>query len=430
MNSMLIVMLAAFFGLLILGVPIAFAIGASAIVCIMMDGSLAAMIVPQRMFVMMDSFSLMAIPLFILAGELMGEAGITKRIVRFASALLGHLRASLAHITVLASMLMAGISGSASADTAAMGTLMIPAMEEEGYEPDLAACVVACGGIIGPIIPPSIMMVLYGSMTGASIGDMFLGGLVPGILMGLAVMALVHFQTKKRNFVLKPKAPHKERVDATIHAIPALLMPIIILGGILSGIFTATEAGGVACLYALIFGLCTKNINRKNIYTILKNAVMGTTVPMFIIGIAAIFGWVMTRMNLPQAISTFILGFTHDPNVFIFMVMLLYLFLGLFMEANAGMIIMTPILFPIAQQLGFSAAHFGVLTVMNFCIGSITPPVGLQLFIAGSIAKQPMSKLAKTVWPFVAAMVIVLLLCAFVPGVAMLLPNLLAKLKG
>lgn len=424
MSLALIFMLIIFLIFLAVGVPVAFSIGASAIICLLMDGSMPAMVVPQRMFVMLDSFSLMAIPLFILAGELMAQAGITKRIVRFASAMLGHLHASLAHVTILASMLLAGISGSASADTAALGSLMIPAMEDEGYDPDVAACVVATGGIIGPIIPPSIMMILYGSITGASISDLFLGGVVPGILMGLGTMVLVAFTMKRRKFAVKPRASAKERISATIHAIPALVMPVIILAGILSGKFTATEAGGIACLYALIYGVLTRNINFKNIYQIFANAVMGTTVPMFIIGIAAIFGWVMTRFNLPSFISSFILGMTGDPNVFIIIVMVLYFFLGLFMEANAGMLIMTPIMFPIAKALGFSAAHFGVLTVVNFCIGSITPPVGLQLFIASSIAKQPLSKVSKTIWPFIGVMSLILVLCALIPDLVMFVPRL------
>lgn len=424
MSTTLIIMLVTFFIIMLLGMPISFSIGASAIIALVCDGGMSAMIVPQRMFVMMDSFSLMAIPLFVLAGELMSTAGITQRIVRFASSLMGHLRGGLAHVTILASMLMAGISGSASADTAALGGILIPAMKDEGYDGDMAACVVASGGIIGPIIPPSIMMVLFASITAASVGDMFLGGLIPGILMGLSVMAYVSFSCKKRGFQTKPKASWSERGRAFVYAIPALMMPVIILGGILSGIFTATEAGAVACLYALVFGLVTKNITKDNIYELFKNGVSGTVIPMFIIGIAAIFGWVMTRYNLHIVVANFILGLTQNPNVFIVIVMIVYLFLGCFMEANAGMLIMTPILFPIAQQLGFSPVHFGVITVVNFCIGSITPPVGLQLFIAGSIAKEPMSKLAKTVWPYVLMLIIVLFISALFPDVVMLLPSL------
>jgi len=428
MSTTLIIMLVMFFLLLAIGVPVAFAIGGSAIIALLVDGSISSIIVPQRMFVMMDSFSLMAIPLFILAGELMSVSGITQRIVRFASAMVGHLRASLAHVTILASMLMAGISGSASADTTAIGSLMIPAMIDEGYDPDIAVCVTASANTVGPIIPPSIMMILFGSMTGASIGAMFLGGIIPGILMGISLMTLVSIASKNRNFPTKTKASREERFKAFVYAIPALLMPIIILGGIIFGIFTASEAGAIACLYAFLFGIFNKSIRLDNIYELLKNAVMGTTVPMFIIGIAAIFGWVMTRFGFPQMVESFILGLTHNPNVFILLVMGLYFFLGLFMEANAGMIIMTPIMLPIALELGFSPVHLGVLTVVCFCIGSITPPVGLQLFIASSIAKIPLSMVAKTIWPYVIALTAILIVCSLVPDLVMFLPNLIGPI--
>ncbi len=425
MNTTIVIMLIAFFVLLAIGVPVAFSIGASAILALVIDGGISMVIVPQRMFVQLNSFSLMAIPLFILAGELMGSSGITERIVKFASAMVGHLRASLAHITILSSMLMAGISGSASADTSAIGALMIPAMKDEGYEPDVAACITASANTVGPIIPPSIMMVIYGSMTGASVGAMFLGGIIPGILMGISLMIWVYFDSKKKNYITKEKASGKERVQATKGAIGALLMPLIILGGILSGLFTATEAGAVACVYAFAFGILTKKINRENLYEILKNAVMGTTVPMFIIGIAAVFGWIMTRYNFPQQLAALMEGLTSDPNVFILIVMAIYFILGMFMEANAGMIIMTPIIYPIAVEYGFSGIHLGVLTVIIFCIGSITPPVGLQLFIASSIAKVPLSKTAKTIWPYVAMLTIVTIICSLVPGFVMLIPDLL-----
>ncbi|NLL46943.1 MAG: TRAP transporter large permease [Clostridiales bacterium] len=425
MSTTVIILIVGFFLLVALGVPVAFAIGASAIFSIIVDGSLTAMIVPQRMFVMMDSFSLMAIPLFLLAGELMSVGGITKRIVRFASAMVGHLRASLAHVTILSSMLMAGISGSASADTSAIGSIMIPAMVDEGYDEDLAVCVVASANTVGPIIPPSIMMIIFGSMTGASIGAMFLGGIVPGELMGLSLMVIVSMVTKKRQYPSKPKASAQDRWKAFASALAALLMPVIILGGILSGIFTATEAGAVACIYALIFGIATRNLNIKNLYELMKNAVMGTTIPMFIIGIAAVFGWIMTRYNFPQAIAAGLFNFTSNPTVFILLVMGLYFILGMFMEANAGMIIMTPIIYPIALAYGFSAVHLGVITVVMFCIGSVTPPVGLQLFIACSIAKIPLSRVIKTVWPYVIALTVVCLLCAVFPFLVEFVPNLL-----
>lgn len=425
MSTTVLVMLIVFFVLLLIGVPVAFSIGASSIIALLIDGTITTVVVPQRMFVQLNSFSLMAIPLFILAGELMGTSGITERIVKFASAMVGHLRASLAHITILSSMLMAGISGSASADTTAIGALMIPAMKDEGYDADMAACVTASANTVGPIIPPSIMMVIYGSMTGASIGSMFLGGFVPGILMGLSLMVWVYFYSKKRQYVLKDKASAKERLIAARGAIGALIMPIIILGGILSGIFTATEAGGIACVYALLFGICNKKINLKNLYEVLKNAVLGTTVPMFIIGIAAVFGWIMTRYNFPQQLAAILRGITSSPQIFILIILAIYFILGMFMEANAGMIIMTPIIYPIALTYGFSAVHLGVLTVIIFCIGSITPPVGLQLFIASSIAKVPLSKTAKSIWPYVGMLLVVTVLCALIPVLVVGLPDLL-----
>jgi len=419
-------MIGIFFLFLVMGMPIGIAIAGSSIASILAVGDLPGILLPQRTFVMLDSFSLMAVPVFILAGEVMGVSGITTKIVKLASALVGHLRAGLGQTSILAGMLMAGISGAAAADASALGAILIPAMEEEGYDKPLAVSIIASANTIGPIIPPSIMMIIYGSMTGVSIGALFLGGFVPGVLFGLSLMILTHFTAKKRTGIkIHTRATLKEIWIAFKEAIWALIMPVIIVGGILSGFFTATESGVIAVIYAFIVGFMNRSIHSfKQVKQIVLNAAMGSTTPMFLIGIAAVMGWVLARNDFPLHVGNFLNGITTNPNVFIVLVWAFYLFIGCFMEDTAAMIILVPILAPIAAAYGFDPVHFGVFTVVTLLIGCITPPVGMLLFICSAIAKVKVTDVVTTIVPYCITLAGMACLFGLFPILITLVPNM------
>ncbi|MDR0475870.1 MAG: TRAP transporter large permease, partial [Treponema sp.] len=310
------VLIVLFFILMFTGMPVAIAIGASSIFALLTQGNLPAVVVPQRVFVMLDSFSLMAVPLFILSGEVMARGGIAKKLIKLSQALVGHIRGSHAQVTIVASMFFAAVCGSASASCSAIGSILIPAMREEGYDNDYSVAVLASASTIGPIIPPSVMMVIYGSMTSVSVGQMFIGGVIPGLLFGFGLMALSFYFAVKRKYPVYKRSNFIEVLLAIKEAFWALLMPVIILGGILSGVFTPTEAGAVACLYAFIVGFATGNIKIRDLKSIFYNAAIGTTIPMLIIGIASIFGWLLTINNFPLHMGNFIHGVTGNPYVF------------------------------------------------------------------------------------------------------------------
>lgn len=304
---------------------------------------------------------------------------------------------------------------------------MIPFMTKEGYKADFAAALTAAASTIGPIIPPSIMMIIYASMTNVSVGRMFLGGIIPGVLIGLSLMGFVYVMAVRRGYKARTRATLREMGRALLDAIWALIMPLIILGGILSGIFTPTESGAVACVYALIVGFITKELKLKELKQVFLNAASSTTVVMFIIGISSIFGWLMAREQVPQIIAGVMTSLTSDQTMMYLIIIAIYLFLGSFMEANSIMIILTPVFAPLAARMGFDPVHFGVITVMALLVGTITPPVGLLLFISASIAKISIEAISKAIWPFVILIIGVILLATFVPGIITWLPSILMK---
>lgn len=409
------VLIITFFIFMILNMPLGIAIAASSL-CSMIAADLPGILLPQRMFGQLNSFSLMAVPIFILAGEIMERAGITSRIVRFASACIGHFRAGLAQVSVLASMLMAGISGSAAADASALGAMLIPSMVDEGYDRDFAVSVIAAANTIGPIIPPSIMMVIYGSMTGVSIGDMFIGGVVPGILFGVGIMILINFMSRKKNFPRHPRASLGEIGRAFAGAAGALVMPVIIVGGILTGFFTATESGVVAIIYALIYGLVMRTIHVRDFPSIFVAAARSSVTPMFLIGIAAVMGWIFASNNMPAIVGAFFGRITESPAMLMVIIWAFYMFIGMFMEDTAAMIILVPIFAPLAASYGINDVHFGVFTVVTLLIGCITPPVGMLLFVCSAIGKIKVSKVYRTVIPFVIILGCISLLMGLIPG--------------
>ena len=414
--SPILVLIVTFFAFMILNMPLGIAIAASSL-CSMAAADLPGILLPQRMFGQLNSFSLMAVPIFILAGEIMERAGITSRIVRFASACIGHFRAGLAQVSVLASMLMAGISGSAAADASALGAMLIPSMVDEGYDRDFAVAVIASANTIGPIIPPSIMMVIYGSMTGVSIGDMFIGGIVPGILFGVSIMILINFLSRKKNFPRHPRASFGEIWKAFTGAAGALVMPVIIVGGILTGFFTATESGVVAIIYALVYGLTMRTIKLKDFPDIFIAAAKSSVTPMFLIGIAAVMGWIFASNNMPAIVGNFFQSITSNASVLMIIIWAFYMFIGMFMEDTAAMIILVPIFAPLAASYGINDVHFGVFTVVTLLIGCITPPVGMLLFVCSAIGKIKVSKVYKTVIPFVIILGFISLVMGLVPPI-------------
>lgn len=424
---MIAIMIIVFLILILIGVPIAWGTGLATLLYIQANDNIPIMLLAQRMFKAADSFSLLAIPLFMLAGEFMNGGGITKRIVELASKWVGHITGSLGHVTVLASMLFASMSGSSAASAASIGGMLIPTMKEKGYDGGYAVAVTACSSVLGPIIPPSIAFVVYASLTGDSISQLFLGGVIPGILMGLCLMVLCYVVAKKNGYPVEKKATWKERFDALRHSILAILMPIIILGGIMTGIFTATEAGCVGVVYGIIVGFITKELKVKNIPTILLNAAKTTSAIMVIMGTSQVLGWILVSAQVPQKLTTAFLQVSDNPTVVFLLILLLILFLGCFMVDAAIAPIMVPLLIPIVKAYGINLLQFGIVFNMMTVAGGVTPPVGNLLYISSSIADVPIMKAAKATIPFLGALIIAMLLCVFIPPLVTFIPGLLGS---
>ncbi|MBM7839040.1 C4-dicarboxylate transporter DctM subunit [Alkalihalobacillus xiaoxiensis] len=415
---MITILLVSLIVLFFIGVPVAIALGLSTSLAMILAGDITLLTLAQRAFVSLDSFPLLAIPLFILAGVIMEYGGISQRLINLANSLTGHLVGGLAIVTVVTTMFFAAISGSSVAATAALGAILIPAMINRGYEKEFAGGVQAVSGTLGIIMPPSIPLILYGTAVGASIGDLFIAGMVPGILIGIALIVTVVIIAKKRNYPKEEKKSGKEIGEAFVKAIPALIMPIIILGGIYSGIFTATEAAGVAVAYAFIVGVFVyRAINFTKLKTILSQASITTATIMLILATAGLFSWVLTIENVPQQVASFITSISENPWVFLGIVILLLLIIGMFMETNASIIILAPILVPVASQLGIDPVHFGIVMIVTLAIGMVTPPMGLNLFVVSKIGKLRLDKLTYSLIPFYIAILIVLVIIAFIPTI-------------
>ena len=408
------------------GVPIAFALGLASAGGMVYHGGFKLVLVVQRMFTAMDSFSLMAIPFFMLAGSLMDGGGISRRIVNFANVFVGWITGGLAMVGVLGSMIFASVSGSAVATTAAMGTVLIPSMEEKKYDRGFSAAVIAASGTIGPIIPPSIPMVIYGSITGASIGALFVGGYIPGIMIGLAFMTVVYIISKKRGFPKSPVGTRQEAVRSLTDGSLALLMPFIIIGGILMGIFTPTESGAVACVYAFVVGrFVYKELSLAAFFNTLRESLIMTTMIMFLVAVASIFSWLLTAESIPRILAEFFLSISDNPMVILMMINIMLLILGTFMDCIPAIILVVPVLMPLLQQVGIDFIHFGVVMVVNLGIGLLTPPVGTCLFVASRIAKLSIVDIVKDLWPLLVAMFIVLMIITYIPQTITWLPSVL-----
>jgi tripartite ATP-independent transporter DctM subunit len=410
--------------LIFLGVPVAFSLGLSSLLYLFL-ADIPLTIIPQKMFSGLNSFVLLCIPGFILAGNLMNAGGITDRIIQFANNLFGHIRGGLGLANVGSSMGFAGISGTALADTASIGAILIPAMKKEGYGSGFSAAVTASSSTVGPIIPPSLPMIIVGTLASVSIGDLFLAGAVPGIMLGLGLMIPTYIISVKRNYPKGERKSLKEIFESFMGAFWALLMTFIIMWGILGGYFTPTEASIVSVLYALVIGIFVyKELPFKKIPGIMLSTMRSTASIMLLVGFANLFGWIMVSEQIPQMVADGILGISDNPIVVILLINLLLLFVGTFMETIAALVILFPVLLPVAMSVGMDPVQFGVMMVLNLVIGLVTPPVGVCLFVASQIGKVSIGKTAKELIPFIGVSLAVLMLVAFVPQVSLYLPSL------
>ncbi len=417
-----------FLAVMAFGVPIVFALGIAPMVSFIADGKeLFLKMIVQRTFAGINQFPLMAIPFFILAGELMNRGGITQSLVAFANALVGHLRGGLAHVNIVTSMLFAGISGSAVADTSGVGSIMIPAMEKDGYSRKFAAAVTAASSVIGPIIPPSIIMVVYAFMMNVSVAGLFAAGVVPGLLVGFGLMAVTAVIAKRRNY---PKAAERASLGRMARsgreaALP-LLTPVIILGGIIGGVFTPTEAASVAAIYALILSVfILRTLTLRELPNIFLRAAVSSGAILLVVGTATAFAWAATLSQIPALLSGLLFSISEDPYLLLFLINVLLLIVGMFLDAGPAILILGPILAPTMTGLGIDPLHFAIIMCVNLTVGLATPPMGLILFVASSLTRLSIEVIAKEMLPFLLVEIGVIFLITYFPGVTMTLPRLL-----
>jgi tripartite ATP-independent transporter DctM subunit len=411
-----------------LGVPIAISLGFGTITAMVIANKYSVIAAIHRMISGVDSYILLAIPFFILAGQLMNTGGITKKLFRFATALVGHIPGGLGHANIVASIIFSGMSGSAVADAGGLGQVEMQAMNDEGYDPEFSAAVTAASATIGPIIPPSIPMVVYGAAAEVSIGALFLGGFLPGLLLGIACMILVYIISVKRGYPKKEHFDWKEVWVSFKESFLALLTPVIIIGGILGGIFTPTEAAVVAAVYSFILGFIVyREISVQDLIQMLINTVVTTATVVLIIGGAAAFSWAVAMEGVPQKVADYLLSITSNPYVIILLLNIVFLILGMFMESLSILLITVPFLMPLVNKLGLDPVHLGVIIVLNLMIGLSTPPVGMSLFVCAKIANIKLEKLFKSILPFLVPLVAVLLIVSYFPDTVLFLPRLFLK---
>lgn len=416
------------FVLILCRVPIAFGLSFVAFVGIMLVDPSLLINIPRKMFNGIDSFTLVAVPLFILAGELMTQGGISKRLIKFSQTLVGHLPGGLALVVVLASMFFSALTGTAIAAAAAIGGMMIPAMNKEGYDIRFSTSLVATSSTIGPIIPPSIVLILYGVIASVSIGDLFVAGVLPGILMGAGLMIYSFYVGKKNNYRSRAKrASFKEVLIGAKDAVLALIMPLIIIGGIISGIFTATESGVIAVLYALIIGkFVYKELKFKDLWSILLSTAKTTATIIFLIGNAALFVWFLSFNNIPNQMIELMGGISENPILLLLIINIILLIAGTFIDTISAVSIFTPLFLPLVLAAGIDPIHFGIILAVNLTIGMVTPPLGVCLFVTASIGKITVPKMFKYLVPQIIILIIVLLVITYLPDVILFPVNLLS----
>lgn len=420
------VILISFIIILSTGASIGVGLGLSSAIVLYAIQDMPLVVVVQRMFTSVDSFSFMAVPFFMLAGAFMSEGGVTRRIVDFSMALVGALAGGLALVVAVAGMFFAALSGSSAATTAAIGASMIDEMEKRGYPRSFAAAVVASGGTVGIVIPPSITMVVYGSIANTSIADLFMAGFVPGIIMGVVMCLTSWVISKKHGYRGEGQFSIGRILRSTKECFWALMMPVIILGGIYSGLFTPTEAAAVAAVYGGLVGFFIyKELKFKDLSRTLLNAAYNTTMIMFVVGAANLFGWILTNAQVPHMLAESFANLTNNPLIFLMLVNVLLLFIGTLINASAAIVILTPILLPVALGLGIDPVFFGVLMVINLAIGCITPPVGLDLFVVSSITGISIDQVTVKVMPYLIMLLLTLVVFTWFPGIITFMPALM-----
>ena len=414
-----------FFVLLFMAIPISLVLGITTILYFFLVGNTTLLeSTPMRLYSGLDNFGLLAIPLFMLAGELMNGGGITKRLVTFARVLFGHVRGGLAYVTVVANMFLASILGSANAQAAMMSKIMVPEMEKEGYTKEFSSALTLASSIVAPMIPPSMIFIIYGTLSGTSIGGLFMAGIIPGILYGIGFISLIAFIGYKYNFQKTKRASGKEVLKSTFSVLPALLVPFIIIAGILSGAFTATESAAIASVVAFLVGsLLYRELTVNKIPGILINTVIATATVTFLIAMANIFGWMIAFEQIPQAVVTAMTSLSDNPFVFLFLVNILLLLLGAVLDGIAALIILVPVFMPLLTAFQIDPIHFGVIICINLTIGLLTPPVGTGLFIVSSIAEVRFEKLVKATMPFLIMGILILFVITYWEGAVLLIPN-------
>lgn len=414
-----------FFVALVAGIPISFSLATGSLCYLLVQDRLPMEILAQQFYQASASFPLMAIPFFLLAGDLMNRTGITRRLIHFVVLLVGRLHGGLGQVMILTGTIFAGLSGSGAADSAALSKVLVPGMVEEGYDRDFGAALAAAVGVLGPIIPPSIVMIVYGSMMNVSVGALFIAGIIPGLLIALSLMVMVYFVSKHKKFPRRQTpfsvlALLKGLKDASL----ALLMPIIILYGIRGGVFTPTEGGAIAVIYALFLGvLVYRTLTLKDFWEALVASSVSAAVIMLIVAAANLFGWILALNRVPQLVAELILQFTQNKYLFLLLINLILLFMGMIMETNAIVLLLAPILAPIALKLGVNPLHFALVMVTNLCIGLATPPVGVNLFVAAAASGTTLERISRAVMPFVAVEILVLLVITYFPAITMFLPQ-------
>jgi tripartite ATP-independent transporter DctM subunit len=426
METMSFIMLAIAVILGALGAPIAFILIIGAVIAIGSSGLVPIIIAIKKIFIGMDKFILLAIPLFMLAGQIMNAGGLTKRLMKFANNIVGSITGGLAQVNILASMLFAGMSGSALADVAGLGSILIPAMKEAGYDEEFTSGITAASSIVGPVIPPSIDFIIYGSIAGVSIVGLFIGGALPGIIMGGSLMIMSYIISRKRNYPKEKWPGLKELFKSTIESIPILITPIIILVGMLTSIFTPTEVAAIAVIYSVILGVFVyKELSFKQIPNIILQSMLTASSLLIIIGAASPFGWVISYEQLPQKLAEAALGSISNPYVLLFILNIFLLVLGCFMETAALFILLTPVLVPLIKSFGIDPLHFGIIMVVNLVIGTLTPPFGVVIFAVSRVAGISYKRALNGIMPFYIPILIALLLITYFPQITLFLPKLL-----
>jgi len=412
---------------LVIGLPVFFGLLAAPGLLLWLNGQERDIALLYRnVYNGIDSFPLMAIPFFMLAGELMNRGGITTRLVEFAQAIMGHLRGGLAHVNILSSMLFAGLSGSAVADTSALGSMLIPAMEKQGYSRRFAAAITAASSVIGPIIPPSGIMIIYAYVMGESVAALFLAGIVPGIMVGVGLMLMVKLMADKYDFpVASARYSWPERGRASLKAFFPLMTPVIILGGILGGVFTPTEAAAVAVGYAAFIGLFVlKSLHIHELPGVLMKAAMTSSVVLLLVGAAMAFKTVVSLSHAPETLAEYILSLSDNPLILLFLINILLFLVGMFLDAGPAIIILGPILGPIFVSMGVDPIHFAIIMSVNLTVGLATPPMGLVLFVASSVSGERVENIARAIVPFLLVEILVIFLITYIPAISMTIPRI------